>query len=93
VDSRLNWDIRLITEAKPEYVVYSSFEYENFARISQLANPSPVGKATVERAEQFRDRLLVDYDFVQMYGPGLEMVHDMMYVQPTVWLWKRKPGR
>jgi hypothetical protein len=93
VDSRLDWDIRLITEAKPEYVVYSSFEYENFARISQLANPSPVGKATVERAEQFRDRLLVDYDFVQMYGPGLEMVHDMMYVQPTVWLWKRKPGR
>ena len=90
---RLDWDSRLLTEAKPDYVVYSSFESEGLDRIAQLRNPSPVGKATSDRAREFMEKLRQNYDFDRQFGTAQSYVHDMMYVQPTIWVWKRKPDR
>ncbi len=90
LSQRMDWDERLITESKPEYIVFSSFESEGLARIAKLSNPSPVGKDTSERARTFMEKLKADYEFDKQFGPNKEIVHDMLYVQPTVWVWKRK---
>ena len=91
--ARLDWDERLISESKPDYIVYSSFETENLFRISQLANPSPVGKATSARAQVFMERLKREYDVDKVFGSGDGLIHDLMYVQPQITIWKRKPVR
>ncbi len=93
IDSRLDWDDRLLTEAKPDFVVYSSFESEGLDRIAQLKDASPVGKATADRARAFMKKLNEDYDFDRQFGPIEDYIHDLMYVQPRVMVWKRKAGR
>lgn len=87
---RLDWDERLVTESKPEYVAFSSFESEGLERIAKLSDPSPVGKATSDRAKAFMEKLKAEYVFDRQFGPDIDFIHDMLYVQPTVWVWKRK---
>lgn len=90
VKKRTDWDIRLLTEDKPDYVVYSTFETSGLDRLSHEKDPSPVAKAMVEQSQAFMAQLKKDYEFDRQYGPGEEMIHDMMYVQPSLWIWKRK---
>jgi len=90
VKDRTDWDIRLLEEQKPDYVVYSSFETENLENLSHGTNLSPTADAIVRQWKAFLDKLRVDYAPDRQFGPGGEIVHDMMYVQPTIWVWKRK---
>ena len=90
---RMDWDPDLLDVDKPTYVVYSSFESEGLDRITRMAQPSAVGKATADRARSFMEKLRESYDFDRQFGPDRDYVHDMLYVQPTVWIWKRKSGR
>jgi hypothetical protein len=89
--ARVDWDERLLTDSMPQYVVYSSFENEGLDRIGRLSNPSPAGKTTFDRAKTFMDRLRSEYTLDRVFGAGEPMIHDMMYVQPRLWVWKRKP--
>jgi hypothetical protein len=89
--ARVDWDERLLTDSRPQYVVYSSFENEGLDRIGRLSNPSPAGKTTFDRAKTFMDRLRSEYTLDRVFGSGEPMIHDMMYVQPRLWVWKRKP--
>lgn len=93
IAARLDWDQRLLTDSKPDFVVYSSFENEGLDRITRLEKPSPEGRAAVERAQSFMKRLNADYSLDRVFGPEMPMIHDMMYVQPTLWVWKRKVDR
>lgn len=87
---RAEWDERLIYETKPDYIAFSSFETEGLTTISKMQFP-PLGmKAVADRATRFMERLKQDYEFDRQFGPNLDLVHDMMYIQPTVWIWKRK---
>lgn len=88
--ARVDWDKSLITDVKPDYIVWSSFEEEGLDRIDKLSNPSPAGKATVERAKEFRTLLQEDYTLDKRFGVPQNLIHDMMYIQPTVWIWKRR---
>ncbi len=88
---RTDWDIRLLENDKPEYVVISSFEGEGLDRLSRQSNLSPAAETMVKQSKEFMERLKTNYVIDRQFGPGGdELVHDMMYVQPTVWVWKRK---
>lgn len=93
IDSRVDWDQRLIDEAKPDYIAYSTFEVEGLDRIRQSASSSPEAKSIADNARKFIDRLRKEYEFDRQYGVGQDLIHDMMYIQPTVWIWKRKTAR
>ncbi len=94
---REDWDIRLLTEYAPTYVVFSSFEFLDYDRIQH------------QNMRLFLDRLLRDYSLVAVFwGPQplfftpnpekplsyedlkkiftsrFPLLHDMMYIQPTV---------
>jgi hypothetical protein len=87
---RKNWDITLLDKIRPRFVVYSSFEWNDVARI-RAAKVDP-GNADAEwnRAAAFMERLRADYEPAILYGYGGPTAHDLMYVQPTVWIWRRK---
>lgn len=96
VKERVDWDERLLTESKPDYIAISSFETEGIARVQRMSNPDPVMKATADRAASFMKLLDQDYQLDRIFGPATELwaetpVHDMMYVHPSVYVWKRKP--
>ena len=88
---RSDWDIGLLESDRPLYVVYSSFESGDLERLSRTPNLRPEIQAQVDAYVTFKKRLEADY-VLQVVLSGLgTTVHDMEYVRPTLWVWKRKP--
>lgn len=89
-DERQDWDTRLLDLA-PTYIVYSSFETEGLARMAARDNVLPEFKGQVDRYREFQVRLTRDYDLAltDQNNPWV-VVHDLMYIRPTLWVWKRK---
>lgn len=85
-----DWDIRLLEEDKPDYVVYSSFEFNDVARIADLPNLDPGSRLIADRARGFMKKLREDYELQPSYGTDAPIIHDLMYIRPTIWIWKRK---
>lgn len=95
-DERIDWDVRLFG-LEPDYVVFSNFEAGDVARlIAQSYQPLP---PEAERFRAFLARLQRDYTEIspgadsnplQRYALAGRQVHDMAYVRPNVYLWKRK---
>lgn len=95
-EERVDWDTRLLDQS-PEFVVFSSFEAGDVARLVKT-NVSPV-HPDAQRFKEFLARLEVEYTEI---GPGAVgdpldryfrdgmVVHDMHYVRPQIYLWKRK---
>jgi hypothetical protein len=72
------WDPRLITALRPDYVVYSSFEYVDAERV---------------RLPGYMDTLSLlkeRYELVESFGFRGQMSHDMQYISPHIVIWKRK---
>jgi hypothetical protein len=90
--AREDWDLRLLTEAKPDYVAFSSFEAADEDRLAGLQNLDPSLQPLVSRYREFMTKLQQDYE----PAPGGEFgvlgpdIHDLMYIRPKVWIWKRK---
>ncbi|MEO7453972.1 MAG: phospholipid carrier-dependent glycosyltransferase [Fimbriimonadales bacterium] len=97
-----DWDVRLLDQ-KPDYIVFSSFEFIDHDRLSE---PHFV---------EFMERMPLEYDFIAIFwGPEpafatkLESMrfnrdmlrviirerypktHDMMYIRPTICVFKKK---
>jgi hypothetical protein len=87
---RMTWDIRLLDEMRPDFVVYSSFEIDDVERI--YASKLDAGNPDTEwnRASRFITRLQADYQLATMFGIDGPKTHDLMYVRPRVWIWQRK---
>ncbi len=86
-----SWDYRLLGTAKPDYIVYSSFESDDPDRISR-GTPLGVPKDQMDEAVRYRtfyNRLRQDYQLEVVWGGDGPAVHDVMYVRPRVYLWKR----
>ena len=91
---RFDWDVRLLTELKPDYVSFSSFEYGPVERIRQSGKGTDVEKLFASRYSEFVTRLGQEYDLVNGPwddGPAHKvLVEDMEYIRPRVTIWKRK---
>lgn len=88
-NERLEWDVRVL-DAKPDYVVATSFEWDDEQRLAGLVNLPPAIKASVDRKAAFEERLRAEYDGFRLYGEDGPVIHDLMYIRPRVWIWKRK---
>lgn len=88
---RYDWDLRLLTEVAPEYVVFSSFEWEDLKRLEGVQGLDPGVALQVRRAAAFGEALRERYRLERVYGWPTVPVHDMQYVRPTLWVWKRTP--
>ncbi|MBS1702128.1 MAG: glycosyltransferase family 39 protein [Armatimonadetes bacterium] len=88
---RYEWDVRLLTEMKPDYVSFTSFEYVPFMRMAQVQNKTDLESLYASRYTEFMTELTKDYDKVLDNDPfHAPMVEDMEYVRPHVLVWKRK---
>lgn len=90
-NARSDWDVRLLEELKPDAVVFSSFESDDFDRMLALKKPPAEFAAQLAAYVQFRDRLHKDYRLAKVLGARGSSIHDMMYIQPRVWIWRRIP--
>jgi hypothetical protein len=84
------WDSRLITETKPDYIVYSEYELEDIQRLSQMASVPAHWQPDVDRFNVFQKLLQANYSQTAVFGSGFEFVEDMRHVVPTIYVWKRK---
>lgn len=88
--SRRNWDIRLLSETKPDVVVLSSFEWDDMDRIYKAGLDRENPEAEWNRANAFMQQLRKDYDPQIVFGEDRPTIHDLMYVRPAIYIWKRK---
>jgi hypothetical protein len=88
----LDWDPRLVTESKPDYIVYSSFEFNDEDRLQNVSGLDPDTQGRVDRFKQFMTMLDQAYEPATWFGGGglMPPTHDLMYIRPTLWVWKRK---
>ncbi len=86
---RLDFDVRLLKENPPEYVIFSSFETEGLDRLAAAATVPEAFQGQVSRYKEFMAALQKDYGLMQVYGANGPEAHDLMYVQPRIWVWKR----
>lgn len=89
---RIGFDLRLLTDLRPDFVSISSFEFEDLSRIKRkLPSPPEEYKTQIERAEEFMDNLSTHYQLQEVRGiDGSGLPHDMRYIRPEVQVWKRK---
>lgn len=103
---RFDFDVRLLTEIKPEAVVFSSFEMEGLQRMLESGNIPEEYKLQVDRYKSFIDELRKDYDVTDVTGATMveagpdkhlepsfspyQRIHDMMYIRPVLYLWRLK---
>jgi hypothetical protein len=87
--SFIPWNPRLVAEVRPERVVFTSFEYLDVYRLRGVPNLPPDIEAQVERAAAFEEVLRREYRLERLYGVTPVQVHDLMYIRPAVWVWKR----
>ncbi len=91
---RYDWDQRLLTDLKPEYVTFSSFEYAPVQRLLDSKGGSDVEKLFAARYSEFVEELGKSYEIVPgAWDDGMGhrlMVEDMEYIHPRVTIWKRK---
>jgi len=89
-DERYDWDVRLL-DLKPKYVVFSSFETEGVDRLALNSSVQPEVQVFIDRYKAFAKRLQLEYDHINPLPKNQwEVVHDLMYIRPTIWVWKRK---
>lgn len=97
---RIDWDPRLISEAMPEYIVFSSFEFMDSDRINEphflefwKQMPDVYQLVAIFWDSQpviYQQGEFVKIDDVRriIYG-RFPLIHDLMYVRPTICVFKR----
>jgi 4-amino-4-deoxy-L-arabinose transferase-like glycosyltransferase len=92
-EPRIDWDVRLLTEAQPDYVVFSSFEYDDEERISKMKDLDPGTQSVINHFLDFQNELVKRYKPARPFGDMGPPIHDLMYIRPRLWVWKRKDLR
>jgi hypothetical protein len=86
------FNVRLITENRPDRIAISSFEAFDPLRLypSRESITDPTIRVQVDRAHDFYEALRQNYELETMFGGGIVHVHDLEYIRPEVTIWKRK---
>lgn len=88
--TKRDWDVRLLTELKPQYVVYSGFEADDLIRLARMnGSLRPDLLARVEDFEAFQKELNAKYTSRIVFS-AIPPIHDLAYIRPNIWIWKRK---
>jgi hypothetical protein len=88
--SPTQFDKRLVTEVKPDYITMTSLEYADPVRLQGRTDVSDTGRALAAQYKEFMDALDKDYAPDRAFGDDITLVQDLAYVQPRVKIWKRK---
>ncbi|RYG77849.1 hypothetical protein EON77_10025 [bacterium] len=91
---RQDFDVRLLTEQRPDYVTMSSLDSGPARRFQDLdVSGNPEAQAIKEHYAAFMNELNSHYDLVRLFGPPHRpLVEDMEYISPMVYVWKRRPN-
>lgn len=104
VHERQDWDVRLINETKPDFIVYSSFETEGLDKMLAYGG-DPQFEVQLEQFKEFMLALKDNYERIDYITPdgskkipwlGFDSrfftggVHDLMYIRPEIWICIRK---
>lgn len=89
-NQRVQWDPNLITQLKPDFITFSDYESNDFERMLAVGSEPQEFQTDVERYQQFIKLLKDQYSMVLQVGDGNPIIHDLRYVRPTVYVWKRK---
>lgn len=104
IASRQDWDPRLITESKPDFILFSSFEAEGYVKLYEQKSKDPEFASQLERYSEFVRLLNEQYEMVEVRDAsgvktrllGLDGllftsgIHDLSYIRPQEWIWIRK---
>jgi hypothetical protein len=98
-EPKRDFDERLPALVRPDYIVVSSFEVEGLAELVDAPTVPLAYRAQVDQYRQFMKLLDQDYERHRVFPPEAEYVvspltriHDLMYVRPVLWVWKRRDG-
>ncbi len=89
-EERKDWDQRVL-DSKPTWVVYSSYEFDDLFRLSRLNPSDPEFAGQIADFQAFMSRLEKEYQRDNLFGVGGPTIHDLMYIRPIIYIWKRKP--
>ncbi|MBX3097537.1 MAG: glycosyltransferase family 39 protein [Fimbriimonadaceae bacterium] len=84
-----DWNLSLLDE-RPTFVCFSSFEVDDLERIRQIPSLVAANKDLIDNFVAFQNRMSQEYEIVNFLGSGGPTIHDMMYVQPRIWIYRRK---
>lgn len=104
INARQDWDVRLLTISQPDYVIFSSFEYEGLEVLDGAGRGSEEFGVQLAQYQEFLTELKASYDRIPVVlangqrapwvgGEGLAFtarIHDLAYIRPQLWIWKRK---
>jgi len=104
ISQRRDWDVRLLTEVKPDFVIFSSFEIEGLVRLKEQNAKSTEFAAQLAQYDEFLTELQANYEILTvtdqngMKVPVLGLdglnntsgIHDLAYVRPQLWIWIKK---
>lgn len=104
INERRDWDIRLLTEVNPQFVIFSSFEIEGLIRLYEQKSTSTEFAAQLAQYTEFQRELQANYEILTVTDQngmkvpvlGLDAlgttsgIHDMAYVRPQLWIWIKK---
>lgn len=71
-----------------DFIALSSFEIFDYTRLDDAK--LTVNELLQSRYRSFMDRLNKDYSLVKLFGSGGPTTHDLMYIRPTILVYKRK---
>lgn len=97
-EPKRDFDPRLLT-LRPDFIVVSSFEVEGLADLVEAPLVPLAYRPQVDQYRGFMDYLDRQYERHRVFPPEAEYVvspltriHDLMYVRPVLWVWKRRDG-
>jgi hypothetical protein len=86
-----DFDSRLLTQLRPEYVTITTLEAGHLERLRRTrAARTPEARAALRDYESFMLVLERDYQPVRMFGEPAPEVEDFQYIQPQVVVYQRK---
>lgn len=101
---RIDWDISLIQDYQPEYIIISSFEFVDFDRINDRNFVDTLDKMLetyrleaifygdhVYYSKNENEKFSIDRQSLRgSMSVHFPPIHDLMYVQPTICIFKKK---
>jgi hypothetical protein len=80
---------KLITDLRPELIVFTSIEAGDLTRLRDAKGLNPGDQSMVNDTAKFMDVLPKYYKPYGVFGTGGLPVEDMEYINPQVYIWKR----